>query len=313
MKEYTAEEWLPSECGLGESPLYRRADKTFFFVDIKNCRVHSVPLSGGWDQRYTLHLDECVTRLDAVEGRSDVLAAETRLGLALLNPNNGALERVAEVTHEADPGLDNKVRMNDGGIDARGRWWATTMATDEESKLGRLWRLDFDKGQGEGGEGAKKAVVRDMSTGNEDEETAPVINGIVWSPDDKIMYVSHTSEGKIFQYDYDVESGSATNRRLLAQLEDGGMPDGLAVDVEGHVWAAANSKGKLVRISPETGEVTATCAVPGAKMVSCPGFGGEDMRTMFITSIAAPEDGSTGNVYRVRVDVPGLRRHELKL
>ncbi|GAW15735.1 hypothetical protein ANO14919_051540 [Xylariales sp. No.14919] len=30
MKEYTAEEWHPSQSGLGESPLYRQEDDTFF-------------------------------------------------------------------------------------------------------------------------------------------------------------------------------------------------------------------------------------------------------------------------------------------
>jgi sugar lactone lactonase YvrE len=295
IKEYTAEEWLPSQSGLGESPLYRREDDTFFFVDIKNCRIHYVPLSGGWHTRYTVHLDECVTRLDIVAGRTDVLAAQTRLGFALLHSNSGALERIVDVKH-GDAGLDQKVRMNDGGIDGRGRWWASSMAVDEESKFGRLWRLDGGK-------------VQDMSE-EKGEEKAAVINGPVWSPDDKIMYVSYTSEGKIYQYDYDVESGTPSNRRLFAQLEDGGMPDGMAVDVEGHVWAAANSQGKLVRLSPE-GKVTATCAVPGAKMTACPGFGDADMKTLFITSIA--DNGSTGNVYRVRVDVPGIRRHEVKL
>ncbi|KAI0203022.1 hypothetical protein F4808DRAFT_418818 [Astrocystis sublimbata] len=87
------------------------------------------------------------------------------------------------------------------------------------------------------------------------------------------------------------------------------MPDGLAVDQESCVWVAANSQGKLVRLSP-AGEVTATCVVPGAKMTSCPAFGDKDMRTLFITSIA--DDGSTGHVYRVRVDIPGILRHSYK-
>ncbi|KAI1815767.1 hypothetical protein GGS20DRAFT_575971 [Poronia punctata] len=302
MKEYTAEEWLPSQCELGESPLYRRADDTFFFVDIKKCAVHCVPLSRGWTQRYTLHLDECVTRLDAVEDRIDVLAVQTRLGFSVLNSTSGALTRLAEVRHKGGADLDQKVRMNDGGIDARGRWWASTMAVDEESKLGRLWRLDRTEDE-------TNAKVRDIS-GDDEGEISAVINGIVWSPDDRFMYVAHTPEGKIYRYDYDIESGTATNRQLLVHLKDGSMPDGLAVDVEGHVWAAANSQGKLVRISPE-GKITATCVVPGAKMTSCPAFGGADMKTMFITSIGAEE--STGNVYRVRVDVPGVPRHEFKL
>ncbi|KAI0799530.1 hypothetical protein GGR55DRAFT_692609 [Xylaria sp. FL0064] len=297
MKEYMAEEWLPSESGLGESPLYRQEDDTFFFVDIKNRLVHCVPLYRGWAGRYTVHLDEPVTRLDIVEGRLDILAVQTRLGFALLNSTSGAIHPIAYVRHAEDANLNKQVRMNDGGIDARGRWWAGTIALDEESRIGRLWRLD------EGGN------LQDMSDGKEDERAA-VINGPVWSPDGKIMYTCDTPEGKIYQSDYDIENGTAANRRLFVKLEDGGMPDGLAVDVEGHVWAAANSQGKLVRLSPE-GEITATCTVPGAKMTSCPNFGGKDMKTLFITSIAA--DGSTGNVYTARVDIPGIHRNQFKL
>ncbi|KAI0549503.1 hypothetical protein F4679DRAFT_264001 [Xylaria curta] len=294
MKEYTAEEWLPAEAGLGESPLYRQEDDTFFFVDIKNCRIHCVPLDRGWAGRYTIHLDEPITRLDLVEERSDYLAVLTQRGFALLNSTSGALERIADIRHE-NATLDEKVRMNDGGIDAQGRWWASTMALDEETKIGRLWRFDGTK-------------IQDTSEGNRDE-TAAVVNGLVWSPDDKIMYACDTPEGKIYQYDYDVENGTASNRRLFAKLEHGGMPDGLAIDVEGHVWVAANSQGKLVRLSP-AGEVTATCAVPGAKMTSCPVFGEKDMKTLFITSIA--NDESTGHVYRARVDIPGIHRHPFK-
>ncbi|KAI1134760.1 hypothetical protein F5Y05DRAFT_199890 [Hypoxylon sp. FL0543] len=293
MKEYVAEEWLPSNSGLGESPLYRESDDTFFFVDIKNKLVHAVPLAQGWHGKHTVALDAPVTRLDFVEGRSDVLAAQTRLGFALLDPTKGTLDQIATVDHVEDASLNDKVRMNDGGIDARGRWWAGTMALNEEDSVGRLWCLRDGK-------------VNDASAG----ARSAVLNGPVWSPDDKTMYVCDTPQGMVYQYDYDVESGEATNRRLFVQLEGGGMPDGLAVDVEGHIWVAANSQGKIVRFSPQ-GAITATCLVPGAKMTSCPGFGGKDLKTMFITSIA--DDGSTGNVYRVRVDVAGIRRHAFRL
>ncbi|CAJ2510928.1 Uu.00g065530.m01.CDS01 [Anthostomella pinea] len=301
MKDYTAEDWLPSHSGLGESPLYRASDDTLFFVDIKNQLVHSVPIAQGWAKKKTLELPEPVTRVHVVAGRQDVLAVQTKLGFALLDLQKGTLDRINEVCHADDEReLDGKVRMNDGAVDAKGRWWAGTMALDEESKLGRLWCL-------------REGRVEDMSSssgGQGEEERAAVPNGPVFSPDDRIMYVCDTPQGKIYRYDYDVESGAATNRRLFVQLEGGGMPDGAAVDVEGHVWVAANSQGKLVRYSPE-GEVSGTCAVPGAKMTSCPAFGVDDMKTLFITSIAA--EGSTGNVYRVRVDVAGVEQHPYRI
>lgn len=296
MKEYSAQEWLPSASGLGESPLYRASDNTFFFVDIKNRLVHQIPESEGWNKRKTYEFDQPITRLEVVANRTDVLAVQTRFGLALLSLQTGTLKDIATLQH-SDKGLDSEVRMNDGAIDAKGRWWAGSMALDEESPIGRLWCMD------EGPSEASTASVRELDNLLE----TPVPNGPVFSPDDKILYASETPQGKVFHYDYDTRDGTVSNKRLFVQLKNGGMPDGMAVDVEGHVWVAANSQGKLVRFSP-SGEAVATCTVPGAKMTSCPAFGGEDLRTLFITSIAA--EGSTGHVYKVKVDVPGIRRHE---
>jgi xylono-1,5-lactonase len=295
MKEYSAQEWLPSAAGLGESPLYRASDKTFFFVDIKNQLVHWVPESEGWERRKTYEFDQPITRLEVVANRIDILAVQTRLGLALLSLEGGTLKDIATFQHNR--GLDTKVRMNDGAIDVKGRWWAGSMALDEESPIGRLWCMDQRPSE------ARMASVRELDSLLD----TPVPNGPVFSPDDKIMYASETPQGKVFQYDYDTTDGSVSNKRLFVQLEDGGMPDGMAVDAEGHVWVAANSQGKLVRYSPN-GKAVATCVVPGAKMTSCPAFGGEDSRTLYITSISS--EGSTGHVYKARVDVPGIRRHE---
>lgn len=303
MQHYTAKEWLPSGSGLGESPLYRASDDTFFFVDIQNHLVHSVPAARGWEARRTYRFDKCITRLHTVAGRPDLLAVQTKLGLALLSLATGALQPITDIRHR-DAGLDAKVRMNDGGIDARGRWWAGTMALDEATPLGRLWCVADPGGVGRRGPGQTPAV-REI----EGLVDTPVPNGPVWSPDDTTMYAAETPGGRLFRYDYDVATGAARNKRLFAQLADGGLPDGAAVDVQGHVWVAANAQGKLVRYSP-AGEAVAVCAVPGARMTSCPAFGGRDMKTLFITSIAA--EGSSGHVYRVAVDVPGIERHEYR-
>ncbi|KAI0123882.1 hypothetical protein BJ170DRAFT_100817 [Xylariales sp. AK1849] len=291
MKEYTAEEWLPAKAGLGESPLYRASDDTLFFVDIKNQLLHMVPVALGWNGKRTFEFDEPVTRLELVAGTADLLAVQTRLGFSLLDLSNGELKPIASIHYE-NTNLDGQVRMNDGAIDARGRWWAGTMALDEESDIGKLWCLQRD--------GNAIAV----------EDLPAVPNGPVFSPDDRIMYLAETPRGKVYQYDYDVETGRPTNKRLFVQLDDGGMPDGMAVDDEGYVWVSANSQGKVVRFSA-AGTPDGVVTVPGGKMCSCPGFGDIDRRTLFITSIAA--DGSTGSVYRVKVDVPGINRHTYQL
>ncbi|KAI0018224.1 hypothetical protein F4780DRAFT_771841 [Xylariomycetidae sp. FL0641] len=316
MKTYTASEWLPSASGLGESPLYRASDDTFFFADIARQLVHSIPASSGsWGDARTVRItdppptfsgldgaEERATRLEAVAGRADVLAAQTLRGFALLDPDTGALtQRIANVRH-ADAALDARCRLNDGAVDARGRWWATSMALDEASPVGRLWCLGRD------GTPVEMALGGDAGAGEEEAEAAysPVLNGPVFSPDGRAMYVADTPRHRVYRFDYDVEAGRATNRRLFVEVPDGGLPDGMAVDVEGHVWVAVNAKGRLHRYAPD-GTCSAVVEVPGAKMTSCPVFGGREMKTLFITSIAA--EGSTGHVYRVEVDVPGVERH----
>ncbi|KAI1426384.1 SMP-30/Gluconolaconase/LRE-like region-domain-containing protein [Xylaria sp. FL1777] len=126
----------------------------------------------------------------------------------------------------------------------------------------------------------------------------------------KLHIVPKSSVLKPLESDYDIKNGTAKTKRLFVKLKGGRMPDGLAIDVKGHILAAANSQGKLVRISPE-GEVTATRVVPGTEMTSCPAFGDKDMKTLFITSIAA--DGSTDHAYRARMDIPGVHRNKFKL
>ena len=230
-----------------------------------------------------------ITGLHAVAGRTDVLAVQTRLSFTLLDPARGTLEKIADINHVEAADVAQRVRMNDGGIDGRGRWWAGTLALDEQSKIGRLWCLE-------------SGDVRDVST----EECAAVLNGPIWSLDDKLMYICDTPEGKIHQYDYDIKTGAATNSRVFAQLENGGMPDGMAIDREGHLWVAANSSGKAIQYSP-AGTAVAVVCVPGAKMTSCPTFGGSGLKTLFITSIAGKD--STRNVYTVKVDVEGVPRN----
>lgn len=105
MIEHTAEEWLPSRSGLGESPLYRAADGVLFFVDIKSRLVHMVPAAQGRKGRHTMRPGDegPVTRLHVVAGRMDVLVVQNRLGFALLDPVRETFEPLADIHHANDP------------------------------------------------------------------------------------------------------------------------------------------------------------------------------------------------------------------
>ena len=108
-------------------------------------------------------------------------------------------------------------------------------------------------------------------------------NGIGLSPDEKTLYVAQSDKEKPIYQSFKVnDDGTLSDSKLLfdasALTEDKGMPDGMAVDQNGNLWATGpggvlilTPKGKLLgRIM--MGKPTANCAF------------GEDGSTLFITS-----------------------------
>jgi sugar lactone lactonase YvrE len=91
----------------------------------------------------------------------------------------------------------------------------------------------------------------------------------------------------------------------------GGRPDGAAVDAEGAYWSAQYEGRRLVRLSP-AGEVLAVVETP-VQCPTMPCFGGEDLKTLFITSARQGRSAAelalyphSGCIWAMRVDVPGL-------
>jgi gluconolactonase len=112
-------------------------------------------------------------------------------------------------------------------------------------------------------------------------------NGIALSPDEKVMYVANSEGDNTIWNAFDLaEDGSiARGPRLFASAQDfarqgkKGLPDGMAVDVEGNLWATGpggvlvfDPSGRLLGLV-ETGTAIANCA-----------FGGEKGSTLYMTS-----------------------------
>ena len=134
-------------------------------------------------------------------------------------------------------------------------------------------------------------------------------NGIAFSPDESVLYVSNTRklgerpdqywDGEIKQNQfiqaYDVAAdGSLSNSRVfgsMASAEDG-VPDGMKVDAAGRVYCTGS--GGVWVFSPE-GEHLGIIRVPEIP-ANC-AFGGPDFRTMLFTARTS--------VYSLRMTTPG--------
>jgi sugar lactone lactonase YvrE len=89
-----------------------------------------------------------------------------------------------------------------------------------------------------------------------------------------------------------------------------GRPDGAAMDAEGCYWVAMFEGQRLLRLSPR-GETLQTLVLP-VRCPTMPCFGGEDLRTLFVTSArhGRPDEELAlqpwaGAVLTLRVEVPG--------
>ena len=105
-------------------------------------------------------------------------------------------------------------------------------------------------------------------------------NGIVFSPDDKTLYV--TNGGTIVAFDVQ-GPGTLANRRDFATLENGNG-DGEAVDTEGRLYVTTNpgvqvfdKTGKYLGLIPTPrGVISTAFAGPDKKMLYVVGSGAED-------------------------------------
>jgi sugar lactone lactonase YvrE len=76
------------------------------------------------------------------------------------------------------------------------------------------------------------------------------------------------------------------------------------MDAEGYIWNARWDGSCLLRLTPD-GQVDRVIELPISRPTSCV-FGGEDLKTLYITSAASPLNHALdGALLSIRVDVPG--------
>jgi L-arabinonolactonase len=192
-----------------------------------------------------------------------------------------------ECTLVVDPEADlSTTRLNDGKVDKRGRFLAGSMDMSEAEPLGSLYRLDPD-----------------LSC-HRLEDKIMVSNGPCWSPDGKIFYFTDSWTSELWAYDYNLDHGTLSNKRVFAKTAAAdpaaryAVPDGSTVDAEGFLWNALVYGGELIRYAPD-GSVDRRIEMPVKKVTSVM-FGGPELDILYVTSMAKPplphlpEDGPLG-------------------
>ncbi len=120
-----------------------------------------------------------------------------------------------------------------------------------------------------------------------DDFNAP--NGIVLSPDEKLLYVADTNKSHIRAFDVAAD-GTLGKGRVWCSVS---FPDGIRVDTLGRVWATSSNG---VAVYGTDGKLIETLKFPQAP-ANC-AFGGADGKTLYVTA-------RTG-VYSVTVTASGI-------
>lgn len=121
-------------------------------------------------------------------------------------------------------------------------------------------------------------------------------NGLAFDATGGSFYLAQTYERLVEKFawrDVGLES-----QGVLCRLANG-RPDGMAIDVEGHLWVCTPGTGGIEVFTREGAAVRRIDFGAGTMTTNCC-FGGEDMRDMFVTA------AGIGSVLTFRVDVPGL-------
>ena len=274
------------KCSLGEGPLW--AFGRVFWFDINNSELLSCRADGSDFRRKQLPA-RASAAMPAPDGNL-IVACDN--GLAKCNPDGENFSVFAPL--EADM-PDN--RSNDSKGDPDGNFWIGTMSHSHIPDSGSIYRC----APSENGVDIRR-VFSPLSTPN----------CIAFSPDGKTMWHTDTRKRVILSCAVNRENGKLSPPQVFADLNNWtGKPDGSAIDSEGFLWVALWDGARVVRFAPD-GKLDAEVALPVARP-TCPVFGGDDLRTVFVTSasekLSAEElakQPTAGGMFSFRAEVAGL-------
>lgn len=292
---------------LGESPFWHPQEQMLYWVDIPGKKIRRTQPGAGAVESWDLPQEPgCIA-----PARRGGLVMALRDGFYRAPHWGGELQKIAPVGYDTAT-----IRFNDGKCDSLGRLWAGTMYEPRTARLAELYCLDA-RGTVDSHIAPKLQVM---------QGDAILANGLAWSPDNQTIYWADTVDHVIHAWDWDASTGAMTNRRVFQQLagkpagwtsdlalanQYGGRPDGCAVDVQGNYYAAMFEGQRLLKFAP-SGELLADIPTP-SRCTTMPCFGGEDLKTLFLTTASYNRSAEelaayplSGHVFSMRVDVPGL-------
>ncbi len=286
---------LPVRARLGECPVWDAEQRRLWWIDIDERIVHRTDPATGEDDT-----TELVGRPGSIALTSDpgrLVAGMEHLVVEVDWPS-GVVTPIVRLED-----VDRPTRLNDGRCDPHGRYWMGSMQDPAEA------------GTFAGGLYAVDPLESGPSVHVELDDGVGITNGMAFSPDGRTMYWADTMKSTVWAYDYDLATGRRSGERVFASFDGTsapGLPDGACVDADGCYWVACVTGYAVARFTP-SGDLDRVIEVP-MRMPTMPAFGGDDLGTLFVTSIggdggeasADPRDPMAGALLAIDAGVRGI-------
>lgn len=271
---------------LGEGPVWNPATGCLYWTDITQGRIHVLESPEG--ERTTFDLGGTASFVVPTPD-PNVMVASCGASVVFLDMTSGETRPIC--TLEPAAGM----RCNDAKCDPQGRLWVGTMPLKPGPMSGALYSLDR----------SGKPVTQLKGIG--------CSNGLAWNAASGTFFYIDTVKKRIERYRWDAATGDIEFERVLVEIpESDGLPDGMSIDNEGHLWVAFWGGSCVRRINGDTGDCIARIDLPVSLVTSC-AFAGPDFDTLYITSANVGLDAETrareplaGGVFVTHPGVRGL-------
>lgn len=253
MSSYTLSKIIPSECLLGESPIWHSDRQSWIWTDILGNCVYELPFGKSFPPK-KLPLTQMVTNISVLIDDKVLVTSES--SIAVLSLNTGEIENKITIPHAVN------MRCNDGVIGPDGALWFGTMKKDPDENSGQVLRYDLGK---------ELSVV-----GN----NIGIPNTFVWLSNNEIL-ISDSYSRTIYIVKKEGQTLNWENKRVWAQYSAPGTPDGGILDKRKNLLIAVWGQS-CVQIRNES-SVMSEIKCPMPHVTACT-IGGPESNYLFVTS-----------------------------
>lgn len=302
-------------CEHSTAPLWDASTDTFYFVDVSGNAIHRYQPETGFHDSLRVHRERKIAFVVLSDKSDQLLVGCENSILTVTIEKDNKMSLDLNSAFSLDITIDmSKYRFVFGTISPYGELYFSVEPSDrkargESAKPGDnvLYRMVPPKEQAHLKQ--QQYALQKVTSPSDAPSRA---QGLCWDHGGRSLYVTDSVDKKLLRYVSIPFRSTVENREDVIDLSDdaaGGVPVGVAVDRDGHVWVAMHGSGEILCIDPAKsfadGRILRRIKMPVHKVTSCT-FAGPGLEHLYVTS-QSPIGNSVAKIgsSMFRVSIPG--------